>query len=307
MKKNDKSILSALALVVFFAGWLILQRTGVLTGGAKSGADGTETAGISEAVTSAGDPGRNGTRPADTSRQSTADGTSAGLLELPGQREKDRIIRYKGFVCSYNTGTLIPDWVAYELTEAETYGDATRVDKGFSMDMNFRGRQAKREDYFRSGWTKGHMAPAADFTWDDDAMTETFYFMNICPQREELNNKDWQYLEKQVRVWARQYGRVWVVSGPIVGDNVYGTIGEDRVVVPDAFFKVVMVHDGSRYQAIAFVMGNDAQRYWLQDCALTVDALERRTGIDFYPALPDGVEEDTESRYDFSVWGIRSR
>ena len=273
MKKSDKSILSALLLVALFTAWLIAQRTGLLGGGAA-----TPLVDLSD-----------------------------DQLELPASRPGDRVMTYKGYVSSYNPETLIPDWVAYELTDEETRGDATRVDKSFSMDMNYRGKQAMREDYNGSGWTRGHMAPAGDFMWDDDAMSETFYFMNICPQREELNNKDWQYLEKQVRAWARKYGKVWVVSGPIVGDNIYGTIGQGHVVVPDAFYKVVMVHDGKRYQSIAFVMGNDAERYWLNDCALTVDELEKRTGLDFYPALPDDIEDDTESRYDFSVWGIRSR
>lgn len=229
------------------------------------------------------------------------------MLELPEPTATGKIVEYQGFTSCYNSKTLIPDWVAYELTEEETRGDATRADKGFGMDMNYKGKQARREDYFHSGWTKGHMAPAADFFWSDEAMAETFFFQNICPQREELNNKDWQYLEKQVRRWANEYGRVWVVSGPIIGENKYGTIGEDKVVVPDAFFKVVLVHDGFRYQSIAFIMGNDAERYWLSDCALTVDDLEKRTGLDFYPALPDDIEEDTESRYDFSVWSIKPR
>ena len=271
-KKNSKQLLSAAALVVVFAGWLIVQRTGLLRGSSTPFVD-----------------------------------LSASQLELPAQKAQDKIVTYRGYVSSYNTETLIPNWVAYELTDEETRGSATRVDKGFSMDPEFRGKQARREDYSGSGWTKGHMAPAADFTWDDGAMSETFYFMNVCPQREELNNKDWQYLEKQVRAWARRYGRVWVVTGPIVGDNLYGTIGADHVVVPDAFFKVAMVHDGKRYQTIAFVMGNDDARYWLQDCALTVDELEKRTGIDFYPALPDDLEEAAESCFDFSVWGIRKR
>ena len=232
---------------------------------------------------------------------------SPDMLELPVPTSTGKIVEYQGFTSCYNSKTLIPDWVAYELTNEETYGEATRVDKSFGMDLSFRGRQARREDYTRSGWTKGHMAPAGDFFWSDDAMAETFYFQNICPQREELNNKDWQYLEKQVRRWAREYGKVWVVSGPIIGENRYGTIGEDKVVVPDAFFKAVMVHDGNRYQSIAFIMGNDAERYWLSDCALSVDALETLLGYDFYPALPDDVEETAESRYDFSVWGIKPR
>ena len=269
MKKNDKSLLSALGLVVIFAAWLILQRTGVLGGSTTPLVD----------------------LPDDQ-------------LELPASRPGDRIMTYQGYVSSYNPETLIPDWVAYELTAEETRGEATRIDKNFSMDMNYHGKQAMREDYWGSGWTRGHMAPAADFAWDDSAMSETFYFMNICPQREELNNNDWQYLEKQVRAWARKYGKVWVVSGPIVGDNIYGTIGKDHVVVP---YKVVMVHDGKRYQSIAFVMGNDAERYWLYDCALTVDELEQATGLDFYPALPDDIEDDTESCYDLSVWNIRKR
>ena len=271
-KKNKKELLSAAGLVVIFALWLILQRTGVLSGSSAPLVD----------------------LPDDQ-------------LELPAERPGERIMTYQGYVSSYNPETLIPDWVAYELTAEETRGDATRADKDFSMDMNYHGKQAMREDYWGSGWTRGHMAPAGDFMWDDSAMAETFYFMNICPQREELNNNDWQYLEKQVRAWARKYGKVWVVSGPIVGDNIYGTIGQDHVVVPDAFYKVVMVHDGKRYQSVAFVMGNDAERYWLYDCALTVDELEKLTGLNFYPALPDDVEEDTESRYDLSVWGIRKR
>ena len=168
MNKNTKSILSALALVVIFAAWLIIQRTGWNFGQAAPALD------------------------------------LPDLLELPAQKPTDQIVRYQGFVSSYNTETLIPDWVAYELTAEETRGDATRADKNFSMDMNFRGRQAMREDYWGSGWTRGHMAPAGDFMWDDSAMSETFYFMNICPQREELNNKDWQYLEKQVRNWANK-------------------------------------------------------------------------------------------------------
>ena len=271
-KKSRTELLSAAALVLIFAAWLIVQRTGLFGGPATPLVD-----------------------------------LPDNQLELPAQRPGDRIMTYQGYVSSYNPETLIPDWVAYELTADETRGEATRAEKDFSMDFNWEGKQARREDYWGSGWTRGHMAPAGDFMWDDSAMSETFYFMNICPQREELNNKDWQYLEKQVRAWARKYDKVWVVTGPIVGDNIYGTIGKDHVVVPDAFFKAVMVHDGKRYQSIAFVMGNDAERYWLQDCALTIDELEERTGIDFYPALPDDIEDDTESRYDFSVWGIRKR
>lgn len=226
------------------------------------------------------------------------------VLELPAVNEGDRIVTYTGYTSSYNTGTLIPDWVAYELTAEETRGEVDRDEMKFSMDLNFKGRQARREDYANSGWTKGHMAPAKDFMWDEDAMEETFYFLNICPQRKELNAGDWNYLEKQVRRWAREFGKVWVVSGPIVGDNIHGTIGEDKVVVPDAFFKAVLAPSGKGYQAIAFVMDNDTNRYYLEKAAMSVDDLERLTGIDFYPALPDEVENAVEDGFNLAFWGI---
>ena len=232
--------------------------------------------------------------------------TPAGM-EIPAPGITDNVVVYDGYTSAYNTSTLIPNWVAYELTEEETHGEVDREDKMFSMDSNFSGRQARREDYSKSGWTKGHMAPAKDLAWSEDAMDQTFYFMNVCPQDETLNAKDWNYLEKQVRKWAREYGKVWVVSGPIIGTNKYGTIGEDKVVVPDAFFKAVMVVSGSLYSAIGFVMGNDSQRYYLADCSMSINDLEALTGIDFFPALPDDIEDLVESDYDLSVWGIKQK
>jgi len=226
------------------------------------------------------------------------------LMELPSISDGEIIIEHTGYTLSYNRGLRIPNWVAYELTDDETRGDADRNDRRFGMDPDLKGTQAMREDYSGSGWTKGHMAPAADFRWDEEAMDETFYLSNVCPQSEKLNSGDWEYLERQIRSWAREYGRCWVVSGPIVGED-YDTIGDRDVAVPDSFFKAVLVHDGFSYSSIAFVMDNDDRRYFLRDCAISVNELEKKTGFDFFPALDDSFEEEVESSYDFQTWNIR--
>ena len=232
---------------------------------------------------------------------------TGGLMELPAIENDDIILSHMGYTISYNADARIPEWVAYELTGDETRGDADREEAMFRMDPSYRGDQAMREDYTGSGWTKGHMACAGDFHWDEDALDETFYLTNICPQDEELNKGDWNYLEKQVRYWARDNGKVWVVSGPIIGDNIYGTIGERDVVVPDAFFKAVLMEKKGKYHSIAFVMGNDDKRYYLSDCSLSVNELEEITGFDFFPNLYDSVEESVESKTDFSIWNISVR
>ncbi|MBR3291062.1 MAG: DNA/RNA non-specific endonuclease [Bacteroidales bacterium] len=237
----------------------------------------------------------------------TITSTLDGMLEIPILTTDGRIVQHGAYVSSYNTETLIPNWVAYELTAEETEGERSREGMEFRMDPDLKGvTQAMREDYSGSGWTKGHMMPAADASFSSTAMGETFYFTNICPQNETLNAGDWAFLEKRVRQWANRYGKVWVVTGPIVGENRYGTIGDRDVVVPDAFYKALLIRkkNGS-YSAIAFVMDNDDERYYLKDCYLSVNDLESLTGFDFYPVLDDSVEEKVESTVRLSDWGIR--
>ena len=231
----------------------------------------------------------------------------ADLMEIPALTTGGRIVEHGAFVSSYNTETLIPDWVAYELTADETGGDKKREGIEFRMDPDLKGcTQAMREDYAGSGWTKGHLMPAADAAFSTSTMSETFYFTNICPQNETLNAGDWQYLEKRVRQWANRYGSIWVVTGPIVGENRYGTIGERDVVVPESFYKALLIckQNGS-YSAIAFVMDNDDDRYYLRDCSMTINDLEALTGFDFFPGLDDKVEEKVENTVRLSDWGIK--
>ena len=230
-----------------------------------------------------------------------------GLLEIPALTDEGQIVQHGAYVSSYNTETLIPNWVAYELTAEETEGNRSREGIEFRKDPDLKGvPQAMREDYSGSGWTKGHLMPAADAAFNSTAMGETFYFTNICPQDETLNAGDWQYLEKKVRQWAGRYGSVWVVTGPIVGENRYGTIGDREVVVPDAFFKALLIRkkNGS-YSAVAFVMDNDDERYYLKDCLMSINDLETLTGFDFYPGLDDKIEEKVESTVRLSDWGLR--
>ena len=229
------------------------------------------------------------------------------LMEIPALTTGGRIVQHGAYVSSYNPETRIPDWVAYELTAEETGGTLKREGIEFRMDPDLKGvRQAMREDYSGSGWTKGHLMPAADAAFSNSTLSESFYFTNVCPQDETLNAGDWQYLEKKVRQWANRYGSVWVVTGPIVGENRYGTIGERDVVVPDSFFKALLIRkQNGSYSAIAFVMDNDADRYYLKDCMMTVNDLETLTGLDFFPALDDVVEEKVESTLRLSDWGLR--
>lgn len=222
--------------------------------------------------------------------------------EIPEYSQDEDIYHYSGFTSSYNHKTLVPNWVAYELTEDELNGEYDTKSSSFSRDPNVKGRQASREDYSRSGWDKGHMAPKADLRWSEEAYWESHYFTNVCPQNHEMNAGDWNRLEKAVRRWAKEYGKVWIVCGPIFDKNAYGTIGNAKVNVPDKFFKAILVHANGQWATIAYVMPNSNVHNSLKQYACTVDSLEKVLGRDLFPALDDSIENKIEATLDMSWW-----
>ena len=214
------------------------------------------------------------------------------------------IIEYEGFTISYNSQWLIPNWVAYELTAEKTDGPYSRKGKDFMADPTPEVPQADATDYRGSGWSRGHMAPAADFKWSDKAMTESFYYTNICPQDAQLNNRYWTTLENKVRSWARQFGRVHVITGPIVSPDSNNRIGVHGVMVPDAFFKTILAPKEGGWTSIAFIMSNTSEARQLKDCATTVNEVEKVTNIDFFSFLDNAIEETVESMLDYKEWRV---
>ena len=226
-------------------------------------------------------------------------------FELPSYSDSDCIIRYKGYTVSFDEAARIPVWVAYELTSEEANGTIGRSGKTFRPDEKAKVMQADYYDYRGSGWSRGHMAPAGDFKWDDTAMGDTFYYTNCCPQDEKLNNGSWNVLENRVRAWAKLFDHVYIVTGPIVGHNQYGSIGANEVLVPDAFFKAVLTYYNDTYQGIAFVMFNNSIPQRLSECYLSINDLENMVGLDLFPALDDSIEEIIEDKVDLVFWRIR--
>ena len=95
----------------------------------------------------------------------------------------------------------------------------------------------------KSGYDRGHMAPAADMKWSKQAMEESFYMSNICPQNPNLNRGDWNDLEEKSRQWAKKYGAVYIACGPIYDTKRPKRIGNNKVAVPHAFYKVILIND----------------------------------------------------------------
>ena len=223
------------------------------------------------------------------------------LTQLVPKDIPQQLLRRVGYVVSYNPETHIPNWVAWQLTESHTTGPYKRKGIEFQEDNEAEGVKVNTFDYSRSGYDRGHMCPSGDNKWDKTAQEQSFLMTNICPQDHNLNVGDWNEMENQCRKWAKRYGQIYIVAGPILYRQKHKTIGTARVVVPEAFFKVVLCMAGTP-KAIGFIYknvgGNRPKDYYVN----TIDEVERITGIDFFSALPDDIEKKVEAESNLGDW-----
>lgn len=209
---------------------------------------------------------------------------------------------YTGFRMSFNRHNRTPNWVAWELLGAETDGGASRHNK-FWQDAEVAGCPTTY-DYRNSGYDRGHMCPAAEQKWSQDAMDDCFVMANMCPQDHALNSGAWNILENKERNWARRDSAIVIVAGPIYEKGDTKTIG-NGVLVPSAFFKVILAPYVDKPRAIGFVYPNMSAPGNMQNYVMTVDDVEALTGYDFFSALPDEIEKEVESKASFREWNQR--
>ena len=215
---------------------------------------------------------------------------------------KNVVCQYSGFTSYLNPETHIPNCVAYEIIESETTGDEPRK-KSFEADHTIDGC-AESSDYRNSGYDRGHMAPAADMKWSKEAMEESFLMTNICPQVKSLNSGIWHRLEQRVREWAARDSSIIVVCGPIfTPGKPVEQIGEIGVAVPHRFFKAL--YAPGRNIGIAFIFANDKVKGELRKYAVTIDSVERETGLDLFYNLPDDIENEVENQCNYKLWEKR--
>ncbi|MDE7418746.1 MAG: DNA/RNA non-specific endonuclease [Muribaculaceae bacterium] len=210
------------------------------------------------------------------------------------------IKEYEGFTVDFNPENKTPNYVAWILQGNETEGAIGRSNK-FWTDTDLDGCPDTR-DYSHSGYDRGHMCPAGEQKWSDTAMHHSFVMANICPQKHELNTGAWKTLEDKERLWAKRDSAIVIIAGPIYDSSDKETIGKNKVRVPSAFFKVLLAPYASPMRAIGFVYPNMKCEGNMQSYAVSVDDIEKMTGLDFFAYLPDDIESDIESTVPFKDW-----
>lgn len=216
----------------------------------------------------------------------------------PGKSDKE--VRRTGYALGYSEKYEQALWVQYRLTREQVTNKNTVRSNDFKDDPDIPTGSANAKDYSKSGYDKGHLAPAEDMRYSDVAMRESFYMSNMSPQSSGFNRGVWKRLEKTVRRFAFAEGSIVVVTGPIFDKHGGRTIG-DGVAVPTAFYKVIY-DETPPCKMIAFLLPHESSQKDIKDFVCTVSKVEERTGLKFFPKLSSVVNADLKTRSSPSEW-----
>lgn len=246
---------------------------------------------------------------------------ATGIVELPALRNgaNDVFITHSttfngkkvtSFSLEYDKSKKHSRWVAFRfdnLTKQMNVGreDAYDVDPLISTEY-----QRVQADFGKKGYDRGHLCASHDRLYSREVNEQTFYYTNMSPQRNSFNAGIWQTLEGQVQSWGRSCtssDTLYVVKGGTIDkeDQIKGYIDNDRSKpIPKYYYMAMLFKKGESFKAIAFWLEHtDTQKSLkLSDCALSIDELEEKTGIDFFPSLNDNLENALESTYSLKAW-----
>lgn len=248
-----------------------------------------------------------------------------GWLEIPGIPEGTKLgqfshsmtigpVKTRNYSYSWDYGNFVAPWVAYPLCKWNIGDNIKRKDREdpWAVDPHlsekqqpvlymrgFRSNSSRRYD-------RGHQLPSADRLYDYSSNDKTFYGTNITPQLSKLNQYFWKNLENKVRSWAYSSDTCYVVTGCLTDlstEYALDNVGK-KITVPSHYYKAVLRYSRSTtlgfsgYMGCAILLehrdyGNGSN---FKEYAISIDELEKRTGIDFYPNLSKLIGKEAAAK-----------
>ncbi|MBK8514793.1 MAG: DNA/RNA non-specific endonuclease [Saprospiraceae bacterium] len=218
------------------------------------------------------------------------------------------VIDHTYYSLSYIEKNEQAEWTAYTMDRNMLNVPNLPRYNYFEPDYKVSTGSATDRDYTNSGYTRGHLVPAGDMAFDTLAMRESFLMSNMSPQLRSFNNGIWKELEENIRDWTYKAVKLYIITGPVF-NGTRKTIGkENKIAVPNAFFKVVLDYTDPERKGIGFIIPNQVSDQRLEEFMVTIDQVELMTGLDFFNDMINDVEEEKlESTIDKSKWKVSEK
>lgn len=218
---------------------------------------------------------------------------------------RGELVKKTHYIINYNEDHEVPNWVEYTL-EGNNLRNCAKRTNDFRADPYVSTGSATPLDYKKSGFDRGHLVPAGDMKLSKKAMSETFFMSNMTPQPSRFNQVYWNRLEALVRAWAAKYDKLWIITGPILHPSL-PTIGQqNRVSIPQEYFKVILRKENNQYKGIAFLMPTTGLQNNLVPYTLSIRELENYSDINFFKFL-NAQESKTEEVIDLKEWDFAAK
>ncbi len=212
------------------------------------------------------------------------------------------LITHNYFILSYSEPHEQAEWVAYPLKKSHLTQD-DRKRPYFIEDPKVKSKSADWRNYRGSGYDRGHLCPAGDRRFSEQAYNETFYTSNISPQKRDFNAGVWNRLEQQVRQWCKKYGDLTIITGGVL-ERRLDEIGEEDVDVPEKFYKIVFRKNGDLVHLLAFLIPHMESQASLEHFLISVDTLEKETGINFFEQQSEEWQKGVEQKINTAGWSF---
>ncbi len=236
-------------------------------------------------------------------------------VQLPKLQASDVLVRHSALALAYCEEHEQARWVAHIILPDVISGTVFRSND-FRPDLDVPTGSAVEADYFLKsmkpdstfsydgfGYDRGHLAPSADFRWSQKALSESYFYSNMSPQLGVFNREGWGALEDKIRgyLYRNKGVQLYVVTGPVLTPDLpVVERGPNKVSIPKLYWKIAL--DLEHQRAIGFVMPNRALPEPTGSFAVSIDSVERLTGLDFFAGLPDAVENAVEAQVVVQDW-----
>lgn len=229
---------------------------------------------------------------------------------LPKLAEGEELIEHQAMMLVYSEEHEQAKWVAHIISK-EIIGGGEGRTNDFREDPKIKTGSATEKDYFYKyeqmgetsydglGYDRGHLAPSADFRWNLEALSESYFYSNMSPQLGEFNREGWAELEGFLRAYvANKQVDLFVTTAPVLTPKLKVIErGVNQVSIPEYFYKIA--YDPVNQNAIAFLIPHKKFEHLLDYYVVSIDSLESLTGIDFFHKLPDDIEQKIEKQKNF--------
>lgn len=220
---------------------------------------------------------------------------------IESYQESLKTLHHSCFTIGYDEYRKHAAYVHYSIEPPDLEGIAKRKNNFKPDPLVIRQFSADNEDYYKSGFDRGHLCPAADMKVSQSCMDESFYYSNISPQVPGFNRGVWKKLENQVREWCVDSDSLRIYTGPIFHESDT-TLGANNVIVPQKYYKTILRHKNDSSSMIGFILNNESSNNELSTFMKSVDYIEEMINLDLYGDYPDDLEMKLEKSISKIGW-----